>query len=108
MMVLSMSTISFTICFMVWTMFGEIGNPIAEKLGFNSTQFGIMTAIPILTGSLMRLPMGALTDRFGGRPVFFMMLCFGVTLVSIIWMWWTERHQPLLTSNRDIHPIRVV
>ncbi len=68
--VLTASTGAFTICFAVWVMFGVIGNPIAAELGLNETQFGILTAIPILTGSLARLPLGMWADRIGGRPVF--------------------------------------
>ena len=68
--VLTANTGAFTICFAVWVMFGVIGNPIATEMGLNETQFGILTAIPILTGSLIRLPLGMWTDRFGGRPVF--------------------------------------
>ncbi|GHC27835.1 MFS transporter [Aidingimonas halophila] len=81
--VLVANTFAFTMCFMVWTMFGEIGVPIAEELDLSGTQFGILTAVPILTGALMRLPLGALTDRFGGRPVFFIVL---VCVVPAIWL----------------------
>jgi MFS transporter, NNP family, nitrate/nitrite transporter len=68
--VLSANTFAFTLCFATWTIFGEIGVPIAEELGLNATQFGLLTAAPILTGALSRLPLGILTDRIGGRPVF--------------------------------------
>jgi len=81
--VLSANTIAFTICFMVWTMFGEIGVPIADELGLSETQFGVLTAIPILIGSLVRLPLGALTDKLGGRPVFFVLM---LVTVPAIWM----------------------
>lgn len=80
--VLASSTFAFTVCFMVWTVFGEIGVPIADELGLSGTQFGILTAIPILTGSLVRLPLGAWTDRFGGRPVFFILM---MSTVPAIW-----------------------
>lgn len=72
--VLWMSTLAFTVCFAVWVMFGVIGNPIADELGLNETQFGLLTAMPILTGSLARLPIGMLTDRFGGRIVYFLLM----------------------------------
>ena len=81
--VLIANTFAFTMCFMVWTMFGEIGVPIAEELGLNGTQFGILTAIPILTGAIARLPLGSMTDRYGGRPVFFIVL---LVIVPAIWM----------------------
>ncbi len=81
--VLIANTFAFTMCFMVWTMFGEIGVPIAEELGLNGTQFGILTAMPILTGAIARLPLGSMTDRFGGRPVFFIVL---LIIIPAIWM----------------------
>ena len=72
--VLIANTFAFTMCFMVWTMFGEIGVPIAEELGLNGTQFGILTATPILTGAIARLPLGSMTDRLAGAP-FFLSYC---------------------------------
>lgn len=77
--VLTMNTIAFACNFAVWTMFSIIGIKIKEELGLNDTQFGILVATPILTGSITRLPLGLLTDRFGGRIVFFIqMLCVAV------------------------------
>lgn len=74
--VLASSTVAFTICFMVWMMFAVIGVPIQKELGLSETQFGILTAIPVLSGSLIRVPLGIWTDRFGGRIVLFiLMLC---------------------------------
>ncbi|WP_260294744.1 MFS transporter [Sedimenticola hydrogenitrophicus] len=73
--VLSMNTIAFTACFAVWVMFSIIGIPIKQLLTLNDTQFGLLIATPILTGSLVRLPVGMLTDRFGGRIVYFILMC---------------------------------
>ena len=74
--VVTASTVSFTVCFAVWMMFAVIGIPIKKALGLNETQFGILAAMPVLTGSLIRLPLGMWTDKFGGRIVFFvLMLC---------------------------------
>lgn len=72
--VLSASTLAFTICFAVWVMFSIIGIPIKERLGLSETEFGLLAAMPILTGSLSRLPLGMLTDKFGGRIVFFILM----------------------------------
>ena len=74
--VVSSSTFAFTICFAIWMMFAVIGIPIKAKLGLNETEFGLLTAMPVLSGSLIRLPLGMLTDKLGGRIVFFiLMLC---------------------------------
>ena len=68
--VLISSTFSFTICFMVWMMFAVLGIPIKQHLGLSETEFGILAATPVLSGSLIRVPLGIWTDRFGGRIVF--------------------------------------
>ena len=72
--VLFASTWAFTACFAVWTMFGVIGIPIRSELNLNSTQFGLLTATPVLTGAVFRLPLGIWTDRFGGRIIMLLLL----------------------------------
>ena len=72
--VLTMNTVGFTACFAVWVMFSIIGIPIKMGLNLSDTQFGILAATPILTGSILRLPLGMMTDKFGGRPVFFWLM----------------------------------
>ncbi len=67
---LSMSTIAFTVCFAVWTIFSIIGVRIKAELGLTDTQFGLLIGMPILTGSLVRMLLGIWTDRFGGRLVY--------------------------------------
>ncbi len=82
--VVTASTISFTICFMIWMMFAVIGIPIKQMLSLNETQFGLLIAMPVLTGSLIRLPMGMWTDRFGGRIVFFILMLATVVPIWLI------------------------
>ncbi|WP_144183605.1 nitrate/nitrite transporter [Elioraea rosea] len=65
-----MSTVAFTVCFAVWTIFSIIGVQIKRDLGLNDTQFGLLVGTPILTGSLIRLLLGIWTDQYGGRIVF--------------------------------------
>ncbi len=77
--VLTMNTMSFAVNFAVWVMFSVIGIKIKAELNLNETEFGLLVATPILTGSLVRLPLGILTDRYGGRIVFFIQML----LVSI-------------------------
>ena len=81
--VLAVSTLAFTVCFMVWMMFGVIGIPIKKQLGLSATEFGLLTATPVLTGSLIRLPLGIWTDRFGGRIV---MAALMASTVPAIWL----------------------
>ena len=67
---LALSTIAFTGCFAVWTIFSIIGVAIKSELGLTEFQFGLLVATPILTGSLTRLFLGIWTEKYGGRIVF--------------------------------------
>jgi MFS transporter, NNP family, nitrate/nitrite transporter len=69
---LAMSTVAFTVCFAVWTIFSIIGVRIKDELGLNETEFGLLVGTPILTGSLVRIVLGVWTDRYGGRLVYVM------------------------------------
>jgi NNP family nitrate/nitrite transporter-like MFS transporter len=67
---LTLSTIAFTVCFAVWTIFSIIGVSLKAELGLSETQFGLLIGTPVLTGSLVRVFLGILTDRMGGRIVY--------------------------------------
>ncbi len=74
-----LSTFAFTVCFAVWTIFSIIGIQIKQQLGLNETEFGLLIATPILTGSLTRLFLGIWADQYGGRRVLAaVMLCAAV------------------------------
>lgn len=64
-----LSTIAFTACFAVWTIFAIIGIGIKDELGLSETQFGLLVGTPILTGSLARVVLGIWADQFGGRRI---------------------------------------
>ncbi|GLS05207.1 nitrite extrusion protein [Chitiniphilus shinanonensis] len=81
--VLAASTLAFTICFAVWMVFAVIGIPIKDRLGLNETEFGLLAAMPVLTGSLVRVPLGIWTDRYGGRIVLFLLM---LSTVPAIWL----------------------
>ena len=75
--VLTMSSISFTLMFAVWLMFGILGKPIQTEFGLDSVQLSWISAVAVLNGSMWRLPAGILADRFGGKIVFTVMMTFG-------------------------------
>ena len=64
----------FDLSFMIWVLLGALGVSISESLGLSAAQKGLMVAVPILSGSVMRIPLGLLSDRFGGRRVGIAML----------------------------------
>jgi NNP family nitrate/nitrite transporter-like MFS transporter len=89
--VLASSTFAFTICFAIWMMFAVLGIPIKTKLGLNETEFGLLVATPVLSGALVRVPLGIWTDRYGGRIVFFtlMLACaLPIYLISYATQYW--------------------
>jgi NNP family nitrate/nitrite transporter-like MFS transporter len=65
-------------------MFAVIGIPIKKMLNLNETQFGLLAAMPVLTGSLVRLPLGMWTDRFGGRLVLLLLMASTVVPIWLI------------------------
>lgn len=79
---LAMSTLAFTVCFAVWTIFSIIGVQIKKDLGLTDTQFGLLVGTPILTGSLIRLILGIWADQHGGRVVY-----TGVMVAAAVATW---------------------
>ena len=68
--------LQFDLSFMLWVMLGALGIFVAESLHLTPAQKGLLVAIPILSGSLLRVPMGLLSDRLGGKVVGAGILCF--------------------------------
>jgi NNP family nitrate/nitrite transporter-like MFS transporter len=79
-----MNTLAFTVCFAAWMLNGVLATFLVDNalVDWNKVQIGWLIGIPVLTGSIMRLPVGVLTDRFGGRKVFTVLL-----LVAAVPMW---------------------
>lgn len=100
---LTASTLAFTFCFAVWTIFSIIGIQIKTELGLNNTQFGILVATPILTGSLSRLFLGVWADQYGGRLIFTLQMLataiptFLLTMVTSYPIF-ADRYQPVYHS----------
>lgn len=97
--VLALNTIAFTVCFACWMLNGVLVTFLVENgiFDWDTAQMGMLIGIPVLTGSLMRLPLGILTDKFGGRPVFTVLM-----LISAIPMYLlshaTSYHEYMLYS----------
>ncbi len=90
--ILGMSTFAFTVCFAVWTIFSIIGLKIKQNLGLNDTEFGILVATPVLTGSLSRIFLGIWTDQYGGRLVYTLLML--ATAVAV-WLLATVETYPM-------------
>jgi NNP family nitrate/nitrite transporter-like MFS transporter len=79
-----LSTIAFTVCFAVWTIFAIIGVQIKRDLGLSETQFGLLVGTPILTGSLIRLILGIWSDQYGGRMVFTLTMVSAAVMTALL------------------------
>jgi len=71
---LALSTISFGVCFAAWGLIGGLAPVFTELYGLSASQTALLVAVPVLLGSLARLPMGMLTDTYGGRAMFTLLL----------------------------------
>lgn len=84
--VLFMNTLAFTVCFAVWTLYGVLITFIADNglIPLDKAQIGWLLGIPVLSGSLIRLPVGMLCERFGGKPVYIGVMIFSAISVFMV------------------------
>src|SRR5690606_29774875 len=76
---LALATVGFLVNFWAWNLIAPLGNTYGGELDLTAFQVSVVVAVPVIVGSLGRIPVGALTDRFGARAMF-----PAVSLVTII------------------------
>jgi MFS transporter, NNP family, nitrate/nitrite transporter len=81
---LILATIAFAACFSAWGMLAPLGPKLEDQLGLSSTETAVMVAVPVVLGSLLRIPLGLLTDRVGGRIVFTGMLFYSAGAAVLV------------------------
>lgn len=84
--VLTMNTLAFLVCFSCWVIYGVLITFLVDNglYSFDSGQIGLLIGTPVLTGSILRLPLGILTDKFGGRFMYIaVMLISAVAMYSV-------------------------
>ncbi|MGC0143451.1 MFS transporter [Pseudactinotalea sp. Z1732] len=67
---LVLATVGFLINFWSWALLGPLGNTYGDELGLTGFQVAVAVAVPVVVGSLGRIPVGALSDRLGARVMF--------------------------------------
>ena len=72
----------FDLSFMLWVLLGALGIFIAQDLKLSPAEKGMMVAIPILSGSLLRVPIGLLSDRYSGKRVGIAMLVGSIAVLT--------------------------
>src|SRR6476620_12717940 len=89
----ALGTVSFTVCFAAWGLISAFAPRFREAFHLSATQTAFLVAVPVLLGSLARIPMGMLTDRFGGRIVFSALMFFVAVPVALV---------PAASGHRDL------
>lgn len=69
-LMLAMATAGFAITFWAWALLSPLGATLRDQLHLSSLQQAVLVAVPVIVGSLGRIPVGALTDRLGARRMF--------------------------------------
>jgi len=77
----------FDVSFMVWGLFGVLATYIVASLPLSPAQKGLLIGTPILGGALLRLPMGILADRWGGRRAGILGMCLTLVPLALGWLW---------------------
>jgi MFS transporter, NNP family, nitrate/nitrite transporter len=67
---LALATVGFAVTFWAWALLSPLGAALREELGATAFQQSLLVAVPVIVGSLGRIPVGALTDRLGARRMF--------------------------------------
>ncbi|MEI7520422.1 MAG: MFS transporter [Thermoleophilia bacterium] len=84
---LVLATLGFLFTFYAWSMLGPLSPEFKDQLGLSTLQVAIVIAVPVLMGSIMRIPLGILTDRLGGRKVFIGLLAFTLLPLGALAIW---------------------
>jgi NNP family nitrate/nitrite transporter-like MFS transporter len=84
---LALATLAFFTCFYVWSLYGPLSPSIQNDLQLSEGQLGWLVAIPVVLGSVMRIPMGVLTDRYGARRTFPPLMAFTALPLLAIAVW---------------------
>jgi MFS transporter, NNP family, nitrate/nitrite transporter len=80
------ATIAFAIAFANWGIISGLAPLLKKELHLSVTQASVMIAIPVLLGSIGRIPLGILTDRYGGRIVFSILLLLTIVPATALYL----------------------
>ncbi|WP_417159174.1 nitrate/nitrite transporter [Streptomyces gilvifuscus] len=83
-LMLALATVGFAVNFWAWALLSPLGPRFKDTLELTSFQQSLLVAVPVVVGSLGRIPVGALTDRFGGRVMF--PIVSAATIVPVLYL----------------------
>lgn len=91
---LALATVGFAICFWAWALLSPLGNAYGELYDLTDFEVSVLVAVPVIVGSLGRIPVGALTDRFGAKVVF--PVAAAATIVPVLFVGLVADSLPML------------
>lgn len=91
---LILGTLGFVVTFMVWGSIAPIALTFKEMYALSNTQVSLLIAVPVLLGSVGRLPMGMLADKFGPRPMYTALVAF--LIIPLVLMGFTNSYSSLM------------
>lgn len=81
---LALATVGFLVSFWAWALISPLGSAYREELGLSPIQQALLVAVPVIVGSIGRVPVGALTDRLGARRMFPMITA--LTIIPVLYL----------------------
>ncbi|MGW7430430.1 MFS transporter [Streptomyces sp. NPDC054861] len=81
---LALATLGFTLTFWAWDLIAPLGSWYGDRLALSSFQQSLLVAVPVLVGSLGRIPVGALTDKYGAKVMFPLVSAFTIVPVLLL------------------------
>ncbi len=81
---LTLGTLAFAVAFAAWSLLSPLSSGIQRNLNLSEFQISVLIAVPVILGSLLRLPLGIMTDRYGGRHVFTGLLLLALPALLIL------------------------
>lgn len=94
---LVVATVGFLLNFWAWALIGPLGPGIKERLGLSFAAQSLLVAVPVVVGSLGRIPVGALTDRYGARVMF--PLVSLATIVPVLTLAYVSSYPAMLIAG---------
>lgn len=94
---LAVATIGFMLNFWAWALLGPLGPGIKERLGLSFAAQSLLVAVPVIVGSLGRIPVGALTDRYGARVMFPLVTL--ATIVPVLTLAYVSSYSALIVAG---------
>jgi NNP family nitrate/nitrite transporter-like MFS transporter len=91
---LVLATLAFAVAFVGWSLIAPLAKRFQDDLDLTNTRTLMLTAVPVVLGSLLRIPVGALTDRLGGRVMFPVVL--GISAIPAVIFGFVEGYAALI------------